>query len=173
VPNPCLTPRTDFRHDLDMEMFEYSRIDAMTAERLTRSPRIYDIYGFCGAAIMSEFFPHGDMEDIAVPNNGYSFRDDLRHAPELQPRNDLTGVEKLKISLQMAEAIADLHGYDEGVMVHQDVQLAQFLWNADKTLVKLNDFNRAEFLLWDDEAEQYCGYHEGPGHGNVSPFSLQ
>lgn len=68
----------------------------------------------------------------------------------------------------MAEAVADLHGFSGGVMVHQDIQLSQFLFNKDKSLVKLNDFNRAEFLLWDEEEEKYCLYHEGRGMGNVS-----
>lgn len=77
-------------------------------------------------------------------------------------------MEKLEISKQMAEAVADLHGFSGGVMVHQDIQLSQFLFNKDKSLVKLNDFNRAEFLLWDEEEEKYCLYHEGPGIGDVS-----
>ena len=59
-------------------------------------------------------------------------------------------------------------------MVHQDIQLSQFLFNSDKSLVKLNDFNRAEFLLWDEDEEKYCLYHEGRGMGTVSfcPFCL-
>jgi len=34
--------------------------------------------------------------------------------------------------------------------------------------VKLNDFNRAEFMLWDEEEKEYCKYGEGYGQGNVS-----
>lgn len=47
-------------------------------------------------------------------------------------------------------------------------QLSQFLLNEDKTMLKLNDFNRAEFMLWDDEEKDYCKYSEGHGNGNVS-----
>ena len=47
-------------------------------------------------------------------------------------------------------------------------QLSQYLLSADKTIVKLNDFNRAEFMLWDEEGEEYCKYSEGHGNGNVS-----
>jgi serine/threonine protein kinase len=142
-------------------------MDALVAERLTSSPRIYDIYGYCGLGILSEFFPHGDMEDVAVPGEGYIKSEKLQDGSELQPQNDLTALQKLEICTQMAEALADLHGNPNGVIVHQDMQLSQFLWTADKSRVKLNDFNRAEYMLWDDEEKEYCRYHEGLGNGNV------
>ena len=47
-------------------------------------------------------------------------------------------------------------------------QLGQFLFNSDKSLVKLNDFNRAEFMLYDQKGNEYCKYGEGHGAGNVS-----
>ena len=40
--------------------------------------------------------------------------------------------------------------------------------SADKTILKLNDFNRAEFMLWDEKENDYCKYGEGRGHGTVS-----
>jgi hypothetical protein len=46
--------------------FEYTRVDANISERLTASPRVYDIYGHCGIGIMSEWFPHGDLENISI-----------------------------------------------------------------------------------------------------------
>jgi serine/threonine protein kinase len=52
------------------------------------------------------------------------------------------------------------------VIVHQDIQLSQFLFNNDLTRVKLNDFNRAEFVLWDEANNEYCKYTEGKGHGD-------
>ena len=140
---------------------------------------------------MSEFFPHGDIESLAVPGEGYIDPKAIEGKNELKPQNDLTARQKLEICTQMAEALADLHGHVNGVMVHQgkeeeqwrylffhfrinaamtcstDIQLSQFLYNADKSIVKLNDFNRAEMMLWDDEAKEYCRYHEGPGNGNV------
>jgi serine/threonine protein kinase len=139
-------------------------MDAAVAERLTASPRIYDIYGFCGLGIISEFFNHGDLEEVSIPGEGKPDEDYLNKP--LKSYNDLTGMQKLIISLQMAEAVADLHGYSGGVIVHQDIQLSQFLFDNDASRVILNDFNRAEFLLWDDNHQQYCKYTEGPGHGD-------
>lgn len=122
-------------------------MDAMVAERLTASPHIFDIYGFCGLSIVSEFFEHGDIEKLAVPNQGALTDAEVRQVKDqdgpLTVFNDISPSEKLRMALQMAEGIADLHGNVGGVIVHQDVQLAQFLFNSDKSILKLNDFNRA------------------------------
>eukprot|EP00980_Cylindrotheca_fusiformis_P028444 scaffold22599_cov139-Cylindrotheca_fusiformis.AAC.35 len=147
-----------YNFEATLENYEFVRMDAIVAERLTASPRIYDIYGLCGLGIVSEFFPHGDMEAIAMPE----FEEVL---PGYDPKNNFTPVEKLVVAKQMADALADLHGNVGGVIVHQDVQLSQYLWNADRTMVKLNDFNRAEFMLFDEHENQYCGYWEGRGQG--------
>lgn len=103
---------------------EYTRIDGTIAERLTGSPRIYDIYGMCGIGIMSEFFPHGDFERYAIPGDGYLNPTQIKESMlnDVKSHNDLSSHDKLKFALHMAEAIADLHGYKFGVMVHQDIQ---------------------------------------------------
>jgi serine/threonine protein kinase len=66
----------------------------------------------------------------------------------------------------MAEAIAELHGYPNGLIVHDDIQLSQFLFNQNRTRLILNDFNRAEFPLFDEKADDYCRYKNGRGGGN-------
>lgn len=104
--------------------YEFVRMDAMVAERLTSSPRIYDIYGFCGLSILSEFFPYGDIENKAVTGSGYLLtkKEQQRQIKEdLKSYNDISSEQKLVMSLQMAEAVADLHGDSFGVIVHQDM----------------------------------------------------
>ena len=157
---------------IDTDGFEYIRMDAMVAEMTTSSPLTYDIYGFCGVSIVSEFFPHGDVEQMIVPGRGYMKKEDLHDEKELQPQNKLTGKQKLVIALNMARGVAALHGYKGGLIIHDDIQLSQFLLTADKTAIKLNDFNRAEFPLYDEANNQYCTYKNGHGHGNVSALSL-
>jgi len=155
-------------HGLPLD-YEFVRMDAMVAERLTSSPRIYDIYGFCGLSILTEFFPYGDIENEAVTGSGYLLTEEEQQGQKLDDLKSYNGISserKLVMSLQMAEALADLHGDTLGVIVHQDIQLSQFLVSSDKTTVKLNDFNRAEFELWDDKEQEYCKYTEGGGHGN-------
>ena len=152
-------------NNLAYDAYEYTRMDAIVAERLTASPRIYRIYGTCGIGIMSEYFPHGQIEEIAVPEDINTSSLVLDEGP-LICYNDLSGLKKLQISLHMAEALAEIHGYRGGPIVHQDVKLDQFFFNADKSEVILNDFNRAEFMLWDHREEAYCKYKEGYGAGN-------
>jgi serine/threonine protein kinase len=141
-------------------------MDAMVAERLNSSPRTFDIYGFCGLGILSEFFHHGDIEDTVVQGEGYAF-EDLQDEEKLKPQNDLDGSEKLVLALEMAEGISVLHGNKGGIIVHDDISLSQFLLNKDKSMLKINDFNRAEFMLWDENKQNYCKYRNGPGGGNV------
>lgn len=139
----------------DMEIMEYVRMDAIVAERLTSSPRTFDVYGYCGLSLLSEFFYHGDIEDHVYAGEKHKAPDTL-----------ITPEQKLVLALEMAESLADLHGYSNGMILHSDVQLGQFLLNKDKTRLKLNDFNRAEFLLWDETNQAYCQHRNGKGHGN-------
>eukprot|EP00537_Pseudo-nitzschia_pungens_P009714 CAMPEP_0172381672 /NCGR_PEP_ID=MMETSP1060-20121228/71072_1 /TAXON_ID=37318 /ORGANISM="Pseudo-nitzschia pungens, Strain cf. cingulata" /LENGTH=384 /DNA_ID=CAMNT_0013109459 /DNA_START=610 /DNA_END=1764 /DNA_ORIENTATION=+ len=158
------------RFDFEYDVYEYTRMDALVAERLTSSNRIYNIYGACGVGIMSEYLFNGQIESIAIPEDDIEFPTWTNHADEtdvpLICYNDLLAVTKLEISYYMAEALADLHGYSGGVIVHQDIKLDQFFFNNNMTGVVLNDFNRAEFMLWDEDEEKYCTYREGYGAGN-------
>jgi serine/threonine protein kinase len=84
---------------------------------------------------------------------------------DVSPQNNFSPDKKLVLALQMAEAIADLHGFKNGVIVHGDIQLCQYLFNRDGQL-KLNDFNRAELMLWDTEKQEYCRFKSGLVYGN-------
>ena len=68
----------------------------MVAERLTASPRIFEVYGMCGLSLMSEFFPHGDMEKVVVPKGGQILPKDLHDEDAVKPQNNLTAIEKLR-----------------------------------------------------------------------------
>jgi hypothetical protein len=156
-----------YDEDYDFKKYEFVRMDAIVAERLSFSPRTYNIYGFCGIGIMSEYFYHGDIEnDVTGGERGDMKSEDLQDEAGLKPQNNLTGIEKLVLSLEMAEAIAELHGYTNGLIVHDDIQLSQFLFNQNRTRLILNDFNRAEFPLFDEKADDYCRYKNGRGGGN-------
>ncbi len=116
-----------------------------------------------------ELFPRGDIEKLVTPtdepkhvSNTSATKDNLESA------NNLTSSEKLQFALQMAQGIAALHGFPDGMIVHNDVQPAQFLiGNSDEHILKLSDFNRAEIMLWDEEHQEYCRYRNGFGQGNV------
>ena len=146
-------------------MFEFTRMDALVSERFTSNHQFVDVYGHCGVSMLSEYLSRGNIETLAIASGGFSKQADLHDEVELKPQNKFSAKTKLSLALQMAELIADLHEYPQGRIVHNDIQLSQFLFDhADK--IKFNDFNRAEIMLFDEQKEEYCRYRNGPGSGN-------
>jgi len=70
------------------------------------------------------------------------------------------------MALQMAQGIADLHGFRDGVIVHNDILYPQFLTD-NKLNVYLTDFNRADIMFWNEEKKEHCKFFSGSAHGNV------
>ena len=104
-----------WKHDYDQEVFRYTAYDALVMERLTKSPRIVDIFGHCGFAVWVEAIPF-EVEEVMVPGSGMISQSELHDEEELQPQNEYDEEEKLNIALTMAESIADLHGFEDGLM---------------------------------------------------------
>ena len=146
------------------------RIDALVAEMFTSSQQIVGIYGYCGTGMINEPVTQGKMNNVAIPYDDHDYIDTViekfEEEGEVTVLNNLSGTEKLEYALEMAEAVALLHSYPGGVIVHDDVTLEQFLID-DEGHLKLNDFNRAEFMLWNDEDQEYCRYRNNPGKGEV------
>ena len=155
-------------HEFVDDYLDDIRRDAMVMSLLKSSPRIIDIYAHCGTSVIVESM-EGEIDEIVTPKNGgYAKQEDLNDTDDVNPQNNLTAVEKLDFSIQIARSLADLHGYEGGVIVHDDVQLTQWLFtNAHDRKLKLTDFNRAEVMLWNPKAERYCKYRNGPSFGNV------
>ena len=114
------TKRTVIKMSRFRSMFSIKDIqkdlrDALVMERLTSSPNIIDIYGHCGTSVQVEALPY-EIEEVIVPGTGYIKHDRLHDADEVKPRNDYTAEEKLELALAMAESLADLHGFEDGVM---------------------------------------------------------
>jgi hypothetical protein len=146
--------------------------EAIIMERLSASPRIVDIYGYCGTSMLVEPMVgeidteiNADLErqevrELFQPKRPRHNHNDKKshHEPSkmnMFPLNNLTNSEKLILSLEMAESLADLHGFRDGIIVHGDVHPVQWLRTADGT-VKLNDFNNAMILDWNYKASTYC-----------------
>lgn len=151
-----------YKHDYEPGTYWKTLNDALVMERLTASPRIVDIYGHCGATVWVEAMPN-EVEEIIVKGEGMAKQKDL--PSELTPLNPYTVEEKLDMALYMAESLADLHGFADGVIVHDDVQLCQWLRTKDGRL-KLGDFNRAEVMDYNAKKGEYCAYSNGSCGGN-------
>ena len=130
-------------------IFTSISVEAVIMERLRKSPRIMDIYGHCGYSITAEVVPI-EFEETVVYGEGFRSRKSVekRNKNGLRPYNNFTAEEKLGFALTMAESLADLHGFSDGVIVHDDVQLCQWLRLPDGTM-KLGDFNRATIMEYE------------------------
>ena len=137
------------------EIYEHNRIDALLSERLTKSPNIIDIYGFCGNSAINEMaISNGSLEYIV--------------------RHNITIEETLAYVTDAAIAIADVHSIDysddNSTAVHNDMGLRNFLMSKNG-LMKLSDFNLSILQDWNVTSNKQCGFrhrHVCGVHGAVS-----
>jgi serine/threonine protein kinase len=134
-------------------------------DQLTASPGIVDIYGSCGTSSMLErmaevittsIVPGIDVHDY---ERGYIKQEELNKLQknDVHPMNNLTAEEKLDMALDMAESIADLHGFEGGVIVHGDIYVDQWMRTRNGK-IKLNDFNLGQILDWNPSKQHYCKF---------------
>jgi hypothetical protein len=108
---------------------DHQRVDAIVSERLTASPHVVDIYGYCGTATVNEFGEGGTLDHNILDNN------------------NISPLQKLEYGRDIAYALADLHeldGYPSSTVQH-DLKPKNVLVVANGK-VKLGDFNNAHFL---------------------------
>jgi serine/threonine protein kinase len=168
---PIVIKMLNWRFNFSYDDFEYMRMDALVNERLNGNPEIVLSYAFCGNSIVGEAMAFGDLHEVAVPSGIGRVLPSLENETNLIVRNTLSGTQKLELSLQMAESVLLLHAFPDGVIVHDDIQLSQFLLSKTEKL-KLNDFNRAEIMLWNEKDQEYCKYRNSPGWGDVSSYHV-
>ena len=104
-------------HEINYRALNNAKRDALIMERLTGSPNIVDIFGYCGASVMVESLPY-EMEEKIVPGSGYASKETLDDSKDVDIKNSFSVPEKLDIALEMAESIAELHGFKDGVIIH-------------------------------------------------------
>ncbi len=172
-----LRPTHNITHETTNEIWT----EALVMERLISSPRIMNIYGHCSTTVGTEFVEH-EIEKVIVPNGGYIKSNDYQQQQQqqqqsiedqnnvilLSSQNNLNVTQKLQMALEMALSIADLHGFKDGVIVHDDIQLRQWLRSSDDGRLILGDFNRARIMRWNGIDEKYCKFRTGTVFGDVS-----
>ena len=162
-------------HEVDPGSLRYVQVEAIIMEGLTKSPRIIDIFGHCGTSIIAEPMPREATLDI-VPGDMSDEDRGMRPQKEIDqlqthgvfPLNNLTTEEKLIWALNMSEAIADIHGFEGGLIVHGDIHPDQWLI-SDKGELKLNDFNNGVLMDWNPAKGEYCKYWTSFGGFYKSP----
>lgn len=137
------------------EYYELHRRDAVAMERLTASPFVVNVYGFCGQAAINELanFPFPGIQSLESFNRRMRGNDSAR-----------SNAIKLRMAASIALGVADIHSAgstdpnDETVyMVHYDLNprnIALFAGGRPK----INDFNIAEFLRYDPDTNETCKF---------------
>lgn len=129
-----------YEHNFEDAHFEHDRIDAVAMERLTSSPHVINVYGFCGHSVITEFADQPRLGTLA---------DKAKKKP----------LQRLKIARDIANGLADVHGIDgdgNATFVHLDINPANVV-SVGGTL-KLNDFNIGIILRWNTTSNTHCGF---------------
>ena len=142
-------------HLYEEKLFDNQRRDALALERLTNSPHVVDVFGFCGMSTLNEFAGNGNL---------YSY---LTKHKEVQPEDLLVYARNITMGLADIHEL-DIHNPDEDSdgspmppdmpsLLHYDFRHHNMLM-IDDYRVKISDFNIAQLLRWDTAKEETCGY---------------
>mmetsp|Transcript_37574 Transcript_37574/g.55325 ORF Transcript_37574/g.55325 Transcript_37574/m.55325 type:complete len:407 (-) Transcript_37574:188-1408(-) len=130
---------------------EQHRLDAMASERLTSSPHVANIYGFCGQSAINEL---------------------AQASGKLLRSGTLTPKQTLKFASDVAVGVADIHSIDEqiGVTVaHRDIRSPNVLLSKDGKSFIIHDFNCGRFLTWNPKTGSRCAFYKGECNEYRSP----
>jgi serine/threonine protein kinase len=129
-----------YNHNFEHAHFEHDRIDAMAMERLTSSPHVINIYGFCGRSVITEFADGPRLGTLADKSKKYPLK-------------------RLAIARDIASALSDVHridGDERATFAHLDINPANVVV-IDNTL-KLNDFNIGVMIKYNISSHSQCGF---------------
>jgi serine/threonine protein kinase len=109
-------------------------------ERLTSSPHVINVFGFCGHSVLTEYADGSRVGELA---------DKSRKKP----------LARLQIARDIANGLADVHGINgdgNATFVHLDINPANVV-SVGGTL-KLNDFNIGIIRRWNTTSNSPCGF---------------
>eukprot|EP00934_Nitzschia_sp_Nitz4_P004665 Nitzschia sp. Nitz4//scaffold378_size14206//2417//3976//NITZ4_008947-RA/size14206-processed-gene-0.11-mRNA-1//1//CDS//3329549687//4655//frame0 len=130
--------------------------EAIVLEALSRSPRIIDMYGYCGLNTIAEFMPYEAEDGLVNRLARHEVRKLRKRENRTRSLNNLSSLDVLDTLIRLAESVADVHGYEGGVIAHGDLNPEQWLMNANGE-IKLNDFNNGFIMDWSYDNQAYCG----------------
>jgi len=128
-----------YKRDFSPRLQEQQRKDAVASEKLTPSPHVVDIYGYCSMSVLNEYADGGDFF----------------HATQ---ENTPSTKEMLVYARDSAHGLAHIHGINnKPTLVHHDIRRPNFLLVGGK--IKYHDFNQARFLMWNPKKNERCGFY--------------
>lgn len=136
---------TRIDHNFEEKYYEDNRVDAVAMERLTASPYIINMYGFCGLTVIQEFAG--------------------RELAQVMDKLKMNSTERLKLAKKITVGLQDIQHIpaDDGstnqpTMVHNDLNLANLVFTEDGRPV-WNDFNIAILLMKHNETGEQCPFY--------------
>ena len=148
-----------YGHEFTEYNYDRHRRDALVSERLTHSPHVVSMFGFCGNSGFFEYASGGSLGDRLYEHYmammDAESRENLgRGSGNSDYSKPLDSYAKLDLAHQVAVALADTHDADalrdrhgkitSAAIVHADITPDQFI-NVGG-VYKLNDFNRCRFM---------------------------
>ncbi|KAL7438854.1 hypothetical protein ACHAXM_006439 [Skeletonema potamos] len=139
------------------EYYELHRRDALAMERLTASPYVLDVYGYCGQSAINELANFGIEGMSSLEKVARGFR-----GLDIEPVSKI----KLQLAAMVAQGVSHLHSIDhpDFVRASSNATLVHYDLNPRNIAIvkrgkpKLNDFNVAEFLMWNPKTNTKCGF---------------
>ena len=122
-----------YEKEYTQHKFGVVRQDSVTLERLTKSPNVYPIYGYCGFAMVVPFVTGGTLDDKLR---------EWRYG-----EIEISSKERLRYAVDMARGLQDLHDIDGDSVpsaTHGDLKEQQYLFGEDGRL-QLGDFNKGSW----------------------------
>jgi hypothetical protein len=137
--------RLQLNDEFDVDYWDMHKIhcEAIIMEHFTASPSIINIFGHCSVIILAKAMGSEVWKDIITGTRHVS-QEELDQLDDVFPPNNYTVEQKLDMAIEMAKALADMHGYDDGIILHGDAHRKQWLLlsKEDSRLI-LNAFNNA------------------------------
>jgi serine/threonine protein kinase len=137
------------------EYYELHRRDAVAMERLTASPFVVNVYGYCGQSAINELadFPFPGIQNL----ESFNRRMRGKESPH-------TNAIKLRMAASIALGVADIHAGGSTDPNDINVYMAHYDLNPRNIALfsggrpKINDFNIAEFLQYDPSDNATCKF---------------
>ena len=163
--------RLMYKKSFDQKDLAKIRMEAVVFQQLSANPLILRLYGHCAGSVAVETMA-SDIDTKIIHGEGIADQKELdkRVNPSL---SNYTNSEKLVIALEMAESLASMHGNPNGMIIHADTHIEQWLVDF-RGVTRLNDFNNARIRLWKDtsvgknSSGKYCLSGGTYGDGVVS-----
>jgi serine/threonine protein kinase len=132
------------------EYYELHRRDAVAMERLTASPFVVNVFGYCGQSAINELadFPFPGVQNLETFNRRMRGKESA-----------YTNAIKLRMAASIALGVADIHAGGSTDPDDMNVYMTHYDLNPRNIALftggrpKINDFNIAEFLRYDPGTE--------------------